>query len=139
MKIFRITVFFYLLLLSAFSFSAKKVELINSYMTTGERETTDQYFKREEKYEFKHSDTVFYFSNFTWENIEKSGGRHKAYYKWYSNGKPVGAPKWKGKFKTAPWEMHSYIRAGTLGYGNHKVEMYLDENLIDTIEFTITK
>ena len=84
-----------------------KVELITSYMTTGEIRNDSEYFRRTDSTSFKHEDTIFYFANFTWADVEDDGGKHKTAYKWYSNDKLIGAPKWKGKFKTAPWEVRS--------------------------------
>ncbi|GAB1264049.1 hypothetical protein [Aurantivibrio infirmus] len=122
-------------------YAAKKDELklITSYLTSGDRDTPDEFFKRTDSIDFKHEDVIFYIGNFTWEDFEKSGGRHETKYIWYSNGNPVGAPKWKGVFKTAPWEVRTNIWAATLGYGEHKVELYVDNELVDTKNFKVVK
>lgn len=119
--------------------SNDNVELITSFTTSGEIKDDTDVFKRTDSSTFKHHDTIFYFANFTWADIEDNGGRHKTVYKWYSNGKIIGALKWKGKFETAPWEVRSSMHAATLGYGNHKVELYVDGVLVDAKEFEVKK
>lgn len=139
MNYIRYQITLLLLFTACEAFAVKEVELLRSYMTSGWKETTDQVFKRSDKSEFTHEDEIIYFANFTWVKVEKSGGRHKAIFKWYSNGKLISAPKWKGKFKFSPWEVRSWLWGATLGYGNHKIEMYLDGNLVDTKEFRVIK
>jgi hypothetical protein len=138
MKLYKF-LFVIVIFISPSVFAGKDVglKMISSYLSPFGKNQTNEILKRKDAVIFKHDDIIYYFANYTWENLEKNGGQHKALFKWYSNGTPVGAPFWKGRFETAPWELHSTMVAATLGYGKHKIEFYLDGKLIDTKEFEV--
>ncbi len=74
-----------------------------------------------------------------WEPIDKSAGRQKLKWRWYSNDALVSELKWAATFKQTPFETLGTIPASALGPGKHRVELYIGDELYDTQEFEVAE
>ncbi len=80
---------------------------------------------------------VFLYTVLTWDDIEKSGGTHKAKHKWYSVSKLVAQSSGENYFGKPPYAMCGGIPTSVLGIGKHSVELYIDDILIVRKEFEV--
>jgi len=94
--------------------------------------------KRVDKDSFLIEDSIYHFVTLTWDDVRKNGGKHKLIRRWYTGDKLVAESKRKFYLGRPPQEFWGYIRATMVGPGEHKSELYIDNQLIDTREFSIT-
>lgn len=88
---------------------------------------------------FSVEDEIILLTTVRWEEVEKRAGLHQAVWKWYSNGALISVVKRSLDFYATPYELWSSMIATSLGPGNHRVELYIDDKLFDKQTFKVTE
>jgi len=114
-----------------------KIELASSFTTSNKNLAIG---KRTVTTQFKSDDTINFYSDFKWEDLSKPAGRKIVVWNWYSeNGKLVSTAKRNYYFNEPPFELRSSRAASALGLGKFKVEIVVDEQVMASQEFEISK
>jgi len=113
-----------------------KLNKVSSFVTAGGEGAN---FKRVPQKTFAVGDRLIFLTIVTWEPIDKSAGRHKLTWRWYSKGTLISEIKQTHTFKPTPFELWATMLAAALGTGEHKVEVLIDGKLFDTQEFSISE
>lgn len=113
-----------------------KIRKVASLITTGGE---DLRFKRIPESQIKLEARVFYVTTIAWEPVTAKAGRHKVMWRWYANGAMVSEIKQTHTFYATPFEFFAHIPATALGVGKHKVELLIDKESFDSLEFEVTQ
>ena len=74
-----------------------------------------------------------------WQDVESGAGVHEVVHKWYAWEELVSRIKFDPRFCRTPYEVRSKITASSLGVGNHRVELYIDDVLFDQRDFEVVE
>lgn len=114
---------------------AGKIDVSGAILTSG---ASLQAGKRVEVSHFTSQDFVTQLVDFSWSNVEQSGGTHRVTWKWYKNDVLVSeTPSRYLTFSTSPFTLHTTRAAATLGNGNFSVETLVDSKVVATSHFDI--
>lgn len=119
------------------SIPVSEMKLTSSILTTGGQGAT---FERiAQKGPFKLEDTIHLLTTLRWQDVESGAGVHEVVHKWYAWEELVSRIKFDPRFCRTPYEVRSKITASSLGVGNHRVELYIDDVLFDQRDFEVVE
>jgi DNA mismatch repair protein MutH len=124
------------LTLGACAMMPKPEELLLSRSILTTEAPTDT-FARHDQTTFTDTDTIHLISIVTWTNPHAGAGMREVLWRWQVNADKSITGNRHISFLQTPYELYADIPASVLGPGPHKVECFVDEQLVDSREFTV--
>lgn len=89
--------------------------------------------------EIKQRDSLVVITHLKWEPPASDGGRHAVNWTWYENGKVVAIRKKDVKFDKTPFRLFWRMPAADFDPGHYRVEVAIDDKVVDTREYDVVK
>lgn len=86
---------------------------------------------------FDLPDNIIFYTTLSWPKVEASAGYRQVRWKWYNNGELVASYENRIHLERSPWDVWGYISASSVGVGDNKVEMYIDDKLMSSATFKV--
>ena len=87
--------------------------------------------------EVSQRNSVIVITHLKWEPLDQSAGTHTATWSWYANGKLVVVRKRDIRFAITPFRLSWRMPAADFAPGHYRVDVALDDKVIDTHEVDI--
>jgi hypothetical protein len=105
-------------------------------LTSGAMRTSG---KRTPVHSFGHDDYIWQLVDFSWGNLDNTGGMHRCSFYWYRDSTLVSeTPEKYCYFGHSPWTLETHRAAATLGTGHFRVETVVDGQIMVSSVFDIT-
>ncbi|WP_332878612.1 hypothetical protein [Massilia sp. S19_KUP03_FR1] len=85
----------------------------------------------------KQRDSLVVITHAKWEPLTSDAGRHAVNWTWYMDGKVVAIRKQDMKFAKSPFRLFWRLPAGDFDPGHYRVEVSIDEKVVDTLEYDV--
>jgi hypothetical protein len=89
--------------------------------------------------EIKQRDSLVVITHLKWEPLASDAGYHAVNWTWYADGKVVAVRKKDVKFKNSPFRLFWRIPAADFDPGHYRVEVAIDNKVVDTREYDVVK
>jgi hypothetical protein len=124
------------LLLSACASSlpADQLTLTRSILTS---ELATDTFARRDRTHFRTTDSVRLITIVRWPDLHASAGRHVVRWQWYRGDTPLAAVHQQVEMIQTPYELYGEIPARELGPGEHHVECFVEDVMVDRRSFVV--
>jgi hypothetical protein len=86
---------------------------------------------------FRISDTIYFFTQLSWDPTRASGGAHHLLYKWFDGDSLRYSFPGKKSFDFQPVWWAAMAHGGHFQPGHHRAELWIDEQLFDRQEFDV--
>ena len=87
--------------------------------------------------EIKQRDSFVVITHVKWEPLASEAGRHAVNWTWYMNGKVVAVRKKDVKFDRSPFRLFWRMPAADFDPGHYRVDVSIDDKVVDTIDYDI--
>ncbi|PPE73776.1 hypothetical protein C3942_10205 [Solimonas fluminis] len=114
--------------------AADLMDVHESYLTAREQTTIDQ---RHPRVSFTSAETVYLKTVLGWDDWSVMAQPHIVTWAWYTGDEMVDSYVTVLEFDEPPYVLEGYYPAAQLGRGQHRVELYVGEELFDTREFEV--
>jgi hypothetical protein len=94
-------------------------------------------FDETPKKEIKQRDSLVVITHVKWEPLTQDAGRHAVNWTWYRDGKVVAVRHKDMQFKTSPYRMFWRMPAADFDPGHYRVDVSIDNKVVDTIGYDI--
>ena len=89
--------------------------------------------------EIRQSDALVVITHVKWDPLAADAGIHEVNWTWYADGKVVAIRKADMRFKKSPFRLFWRIPAADFDPSHYRVEVAIDNKVVDQREYDIVK